>query len=144
MLVRVTAGGIEVTEGGRRLTEAAATGGPAAALGEVRAYYDRGVLEVFARRDGRYDRVEAEVSGRNGAERARLTAWASGRGPDGSGTSPDRCRPGWGNDYFFPSFLPFLPFLATPITPLPDRKVNEMLTKKRQRTIDRYQVSNTL
>ena len=101
---------------------------------------------VICRRDGRYDRVEAEVSGRNGAERARLTAWASGRGPDGSGTSPDRCRPGWGNDYFFPflPFLLFLLFLATPITPLPDRKVNEMLTKKRQRTIDRYQVSNTL
>ena len=56
----------------------------------------------------------------------------------------------WGHDYFFPflpfglSFLLFLPFLATPITPLPDRKVNEMLTKKRQRIIDRYQVSNTL
>jgi hypothetical protein len=38
----------------------------------------------------------------------------------------------------------FLPFLATPITSLPDRKVNEMLTEKRQRIIDRYQVSNTL
>ena len=55
-----------------------------------------------------------------------------------------------GNDYFFPflpfflSFLLFLPFLATPITPLPDRKVNEMLTEKRQRIIDRYRVSNTL
>jgi hypothetical protein len=45
---------------------------------------------------------------------------------------------------FFLSFLLFLPFLATPITPLPDRKANEMLTKKRQRIIDRYQVSNTL
>jgi hypothetical protein len=67
-----------------------------------------------------------------------------------SGTSPDRCRPGWGNDYFFP-FLPFLSFfllfllfLATPITPLPGRKVNEMLTEKRQRIIDRYRVSNRL
>lgn len=75
---------------------------------------------------------------------------APARHADGSGTSPDRCRPGWGNDYFFPflpfflSFLLFLPFLATPITPLPDRKVNEMLTKKRQRIIDLYQVSNTL
>ena len=55
--------------------------------------------------------------------------------------------PGAGNDYFFPFlpfFLSFLPFLATPITPLPDRKVNEMLTEKRQRIIDRYRVSNTL
>ena len=61
---------------------------------------------------------------------------------------PPRSR--LGNDYFFPflpfflSFLLFLPFLATPITPLPDRKVNEMLTEKRQRIIDRYRVSNTL
>jgi len=67
-----------------------------------------------------------------------------------SGTSPDRCCPGWGNDYFLPFlfffllFLLFLLFLATPITPLPDRKVNEMLTEKRQRIIDRYRVSNTL
>ena len=67
-----------------------------------------------------------------------------------SGTSPDRCCPGWGNDYFFP-FLPFLSFfllfllfLATPVTPLPGRKVNEMLTEKRQRIIDRYRVSNRL
>jgi hypothetical protein len=41
-------------------------------------------------------------------------------------------------------FLPFLLFLATPITPPPDRKVNEMLTEKRQRIIDRYRMSNTL
>jgi hypothetical protein len=55
-----------------------------------------------------------------------------------------------GNDYFFPFlpflffFLPVLLFLATPITPLPDRKVNEMLTEKRQRIIDADPVSNTL
>lgn len=61
------------------------------------------------------------------------------------------CRPGRGNDYFFPflpfffvSFLLFLLFLATLITPLPGRKVNEVLTKVRQRIIDRYRVSNTL
>lgn len=41
-------------------------------------------------------------------------------------------------------FLLFLPFLATPITHLPDRKVNEVLTKMRQRIIDRDRVSNTL
>ena len=75
---------------------------------------------------------------------------APARHADGSGTSQDRCRPGWGNDYFFPflpfflSFLLFLPFLATPITCFPDRKVNEVLTKMRQRIIDRYRVSNTL
>jgi hypothetical protein len=46
--------------------------------------------------------------------------------------------------FFFLSFLLFLPFLATLITPLPDRKVNEVLTKMRQRIIDRYRVSNTL
>ena len=44
---------------------------------------------------------------------------------DGSGTSPDRCRPGWDSCYFFPFllfvlFLLFLLFLATRITPLPD------------------------
>jgi hypothetical protein len=46
--------------------------------------------------------------------------------------------------FFFLSFLLFLSFLATLITPLPDRKVNEVLTKMRQRIIDRYRVSNTL
>ena len=55
-----------------------------------------------------------------------------------------------GNDYFLPFlpflffFLLFLLFLATPITPLPGWKVNEVLTKIRQRIIDRYRVSNTL
>ncbi len=41
---------------------------------------------------------------------------------DGSGPSPDRCRPGWDSRYFFPFlvFLVFLVFLATRITPLPD------------------------
>jgi hypothetical protein len=38
---------------------------------------------------------------------------------DGSGTSPDRCRPGW-TCYFFPFFLLFLLFLAIRLTPLPD------------------------
>jgi hypothetical protein len=66
---------------------------------------------------------------------------------DGSSTSQDRCRPGRENDYFFPFlpfFLSFLLFLATPITPLPGWKVNEVLTEIRQRIIDRYRVSNTL
>ena len=45
----------------------------------------------------------------------------TGRRADGSGTSPNRCRPGWGS-YFFPFLLfllfllLFLLFLATPIT----------------------------
>ena len=58
---------------------------------------------------------------------------------DGSSTSQDRCRPGRENDYFFPflpffflSFLLFLPFLATLITPLPDRKVNEVAQPMRR------------
>ena len=83
--VQVTAGGIEITEGRRRLTDHAPRGvGP---VGPVRAYYDGGILEVYSppavpaavicRRDGHYDRVEAEISGRPG--RATLTAWSCGR-----------------------------------------------------------------
>ena len=91
--VRVTAGGVEITEGRRRLTDAAAprTAAPLAGpVGEVRAFYDGGVLEVYSPpaapaaviccRDGRYDRVVAEISGRPG--RASLTAWSCGRSPD--------------------------------------------------------------
>jgi beta-fructofuranosidase len=85
--VRVTAGGIEITEGRRRLTEPAAAIGADVPVGQVRAYYDGGILEVYSppaaaaavicRRDGRYDRVEAEIAGRPG--RARLTVWSCGR-----------------------------------------------------------------
>ncbi len=97
--VRVTAGGIEITEGRRRLTEPAAPLRPDAAagapIGQVRAWYDGGILEVFSppatavavicRRDGRYDQVEAEVTGRPGAPpgRASFTAWSTGRSPGG-------------------------------------------------------------
>ena len=89
--VRVTAGGIEITEDGRRLTEAAAPPGTGALVGQVRACYDSGILEVFSppattaavicRRDGRYDRVEAEITGRPGAPpgQASFTAWSCGR-----------------------------------------------------------------
>jgi hypothetical protein len=60
------------------------------AVGQVRAYYDSGILEVFSpaapavavicRRDGCYDRLDVEVSGRPGAPpgRGRLTAWSCG------------------------------------------------------------------
>jgi len=88
--VRVTAGGIEIAEGGRRLTEAAERSGADAPVGQVRLWYDGGILEVYSppaaaaavicRRDGRYDQVEAEISGRAGAPpgRASLTVWSCG------------------------------------------------------------------
>lgn len=85
--IRVTAGGIEITEGGRRLTEEA--GRADGTAGQVRAWYDGGVLEVFGptaavavicHRDGAYDRLDAEISGRPGAppQRASLAVWACG------------------------------------------------------------------
>jgi beta-fructofuranosidase len=88
--IRVTAGGIEITEGGRRLTEQAARPGPDGAVGQVRAWYDGGILEVFSpvapaaavicRRDGAYDRLDVDVSGRPEAPPgpARLTVWSCG------------------------------------------------------------------
>jgi hypothetical protein len=101
--IRVTAGGVEITEGGRRLTEAAGPltkavapltegAGPPAdgAVGQVRVYYDGGIVEVFSTaapaaavicdRDGRYDRVDVEISGPPGAPpgQASLTAWSCG------------------------------------------------------------------
>ncbi len=87
--IRVTAGGVGITEGGRRLTEAPDPR-DAEPVGQVRIYYDGGILEVFSppataaavicRRDGGYDRVEAEISVRAGAPpgRASLTAWSCG------------------------------------------------------------------
>ena len=53
-----------------------------------------------------------------GASQAELARGL--RRADGSGPSPDRCRPG-GGSYFFLFFLLFLLFLATPITPFPAR-----------------------
>ena len=96
--IQVTADGIEITEGGCRLTEPAAPHRADTAarvpVGQVRAWYDGGILEVFSppaataavicRRDGRYDQVAAEITGPPGAPpgRASLTAWSSGRSPD--------------------------------------------------------------
>ncbi len=100
--IKVAAGGVEILEGGRRLTEAAAPPReqaapprePAEPAGQVRVYYDGGILEVFSppataaavicRRDARYDRLEAELTTRPGAAagRASLTAWSSGRPPN--------------------------------------------------------------
>ncbi len=94
--IRVTTGGIEITEGGRRLTEearrprAGSGNGNDDAVGQVRAWYDGGILEVFSpaapavavvcHRDGAYDRLEADVSGRPGTPpgRASLTVWSCG------------------------------------------------------------------
>jgi beta-fructofuranosidase len=80
--IRVTAAGAEISEGTRRLTQP--IGGPAEPLDEVRVWYDGAVLEVYGapgtpaavicHRDGRYDRVAAQLSGR-----ASLTAWSCGR-----------------------------------------------------------------
>jgi beta-fructofuranosidase len=87
--VQVRPGSIEITEGGRRLTEAAPPAG-GGTVGEVRAYYDGGILEVFSapatsaavicRRDGVYDQVDVSVTGGSAASPAwaRLTAWRSG------------------------------------------------------------------
>jgi beta-fructofuranosidase len=96
--IQVTTGGIEITEGGRRLTEPAAPRradtAADAPVGQVRIWYDGGILEVFSppaataavicHRDGRYDQVKAEITGQPGAPpgRASLTAWSSGRSPD--------------------------------------------------------------
>ncbi len=87
--IRVVPGGVEITEGGRRLTEEAVplAGG---AVGQVRAYYDGGILEVFSpaapavavicRRDGSYGRLDVDVSSRPGEPRGRaqVTAWSCG------------------------------------------------------------------
>lgn len=97
--IQVTADGIEITEGGRRLTGPAAPRRPDTAadapVGQVRAWYDAGILEVFSppaaaaavicRRDGRYDQVEAEITCRPGVPlaRATLTAWSCGRSSGG-------------------------------------------------------------
>jgi hypothetical protein len=92
---------------------------------------------------GRTDQVK---DSRRPSGRRESAHTKSGRQRYVAGPLPSRLR----NDYFFPFlpflffFLLFLLFLATPITPPPDRKVNEMLTEKRQRIIDRYRVSNTL
>jgi beta-fructofuranosidase len=89
VLIRVVAGGVGITEGGRRLTEAAAPL-PGGAVGQVRVYYDGGILEVFSpaapaaavicHRDGRYGRLDVDVSSRPGTPpgRAWVTAWSCG------------------------------------------------------------------
>jgi hypothetical protein len=89
VLIRVTTGGVEITEGGRKLAAEAVppAGGP---VGQIRAYYDGGVLEVFSlsapaaaaicRRDGSYSRLDVDVASRPGAprERALVTVWSCG------------------------------------------------------------------
>jgi beta-fructofuranosidase len=89
VLIRVTTGGVEITEGGRKLAAEAVppAGGP---VGEIRVYYDGGVLEVFSlsapaaaaicRRDGSYGRLDVDVGSRPGAPRGRalVTVWSCG------------------------------------------------------------------
>ena len=63
---------------------------------------------------------------------------------DGSGTSPNRCRPGWAastSSLFSCSSCSSWPRLS-PASRL--GQVNDMLTRKRQHIIDRHRLSNTL
>jgi beta-fructofuranosidase len=92
--IAVTAGGVQISEGTRALTATspvlAGASTPADPVGQVRVYYDNGILEVYSPaaspavvicdRHGSYDRVEVEVSSRPGAppSTARITAWSSG------------------------------------------------------------------
>jgi beta-fructofuranosidase len=95
--IRVTADSVEITEGRRPLT----TVSPAprsvdSRVGQVRAYYDGGILEVYSLqggpaavicdRRGTYHSVDVEVSSRPGEPRctASVTAWSCGRARVGS------------------------------------------------------------
>jgi len=62
-------------------------------------------------------RGQQRAPGRGLDQVAQIEAPGLGRA-DGSGPSPDRCRPVWGSYFFFP-FLLFLLFLATLTTPFP-------------------------
>jgi beta-fructofuranosidase len=93
--IGVTADGVEITEGRRILTSVNPAlrdaGSPAGQVGQVRAYYDGGILEVYSPsaspaavicdRRGAYDSVSVEVSNRPGepACAASITAWPCGR-----------------------------------------------------------------
>jgi beta-fructofuranosidase len=95
--IRATADSVEITEGGRMLTAVSPAprhaGSPAGRVGQLRAYYDGGILEVYGSpagpaavicdRRGAYDSVDVEVSGRPGDPgcAASLTAWSCGRTP---------------------------------------------------------------
>jgi beta-fructofuranosidase len=90
--ILVAADGVEITEGGRPLTTASPAPPSAdSPVGQVSAYYDGGILEVYSpraapaavicHRRGSYQCVEVEVSGRPGEPpgTAGLTAWSCGR-----------------------------------------------------------------
>lgn len=93
--IRVTADSVGIIEGRRPLTAVSPAprnaGSPAGRVGQVRAYYDGGILEVYSRpagpaavicdRRGAYHSVNVEVSSRPGEPgcAARLTAWSCGR-----------------------------------------------------------------
>jgi sucrose-6-phosphate hydrolase SacC (GH32 family) len=94
--IRVCADGVAITEGSRALTAPViplprAADRPAQEIGQVRLYYDQGIVEVYNRHAGPaavicdrravYSRVEVEVATRFEAPpcAASVTAWACGR-----------------------------------------------------------------
>ena len=90
------------------------------------------------------------AAGAAGASVGWPSAWRSrasqaGGRVDGSGTSPDRCRPGW-EALFFPSCSSCSSCSSWPrrITPLPDSDGQRYVDQERQHIIDRHRLSNTL
>jgi sucrose-6-phosphate hydrolase SacC (GH32 family) len=93
--VLVTADGAQIREGGRALTvvaRAAGDAGPRAGrVGQVSAFYDGGILEVYSphaapataisSRHGAYDLLDIEISARHGEApcAASVTVWSAGR-----------------------------------------------------------------
>jgi sucrose-6-phosphate hydrolase SacC (GH32 family) len=93
--IRVCPDGVVTTEGDRALTAAAvpvprAAGNPAREIGQVRVYYDQGIVEVYSQHAGpvavicsrraAYSRIEVEVATRFEAPPcvASVTVWACG------------------------------------------------------------------
>lgn len=93
--IRVTADSLRITEGRHPLTAVTPAPGsgdsPAGPVGQVRVYYDGGILEVYSPqagpaavicdRRGAYRSVDVKLSSRPGEPRcaASITAWSCGR-----------------------------------------------------------------